>query len=359
MKALTDLVACLRLLCKPPAAGWATSSAGSAPLAHACHERRFQTTEPLSVNKIHWEAVERLLPTATAAVVGIPFDGASFGYRGAASGPTGLRTVWDPISGVTDCGDIDVVPQLFQDEFLSATVLTELRQARFGSGASTMPVSALTTARFLAELFACAGIPLVVIGGDHSISAPLIAAIRSAPFGLLHFDGHDDLGVARNGINLAHSSWIHDLERKQSAPSQIFQIGMPHNLARGKWLGDRLTRIEALSNPRSVENAALGIAHTCAALGLNGLYVSIDVDCVDKSFAPGTNLPNENGLSIDQIQSLIERVAEFVPIIGGDVVEVAPILSGSRDWTSDETSLTAAALIDCLCRSIRPRRSSS
>ena len=76
----SELARDLQFLCRPPAASWAASSSGWAPLGASCHMRRFNTTVPSEVSSRHWRSVEAELPSATAAVIGVPFDGGSLDF---------------------------------------------------------------------------------------------------------------------------------------------------------------------------------------------------------------------------------------------------------------------------------------
>lgn len=135
----------LEHLCTPPAAGWAANSAGWAPLAGACHRRRFGTDDTSVVATRHRELVDDRLSTAR---IGVPYDGGSHGLRGA-SGPAGVRWCWDPPVGALDCGDV-LVPQLHDDSILSATALRRMRQARFDDPNADLPVSPITAVRRIA-----------------------------------------------------------------------------------------------------------------------------------------------------------------------------------------------------------------
>lgn len=351
--ARAELVALWRLLCRVPAGSWATSSAGLAPLAAACHERRYGAVEPSAVSEMHWTEVARRVDACDVAVLGVPFDGGSFGMRGACSGPTGLRAVWDPIDRVIDLGDLHVVPQLFEDDLLSSEVLDALRLARFGPQSAPLPVSPLTALQVLSSACQDAGLPVITVGGDHSISASTISAFRGRRFAVLHLDAHDDLGVARDGVLLSHSSWLKTLQDRGSTPSLVLQFGMPHDFARGEWLGDALVRIPMPSNSDDLPGiVAAQVAAALARAEVSELYVSIDVDCLRAADAPCTNLPSfSGGLQLASVLSIIAMVGESAEIIGGDVVEAAPSLGG-RSFAEDVTSLTVGAIVDALSEAI-------
>ena len=70
-------------------------------------------------------------------------------------------------------------------------------------------------------------------------------------------------------------------------------------------------------------------------LGVRHLYISNDIDGTDAQFAPATGIPEKDGLHPDFVKQLIERVHQEFEIFGGDLVEVAPPLSGlARDAVS-------------------------
>lgn len=82
----------------------------------------------------------------------------------------------------------------------------------------------------------------------------------------------------------------------------------------------------------------------CRAAGLASLYLSNDVDGLDPAFAPGTGTPEPDGLSLDFVLALIERLGKEFELVGGDVMEVAPDLAP----TPEGRSLTLATAAECL-----------
>ena len=82
--------------------------------------------------------------------------------------------------------------------------------------------------------------------------------------------------------------------------------------------------------------------------GVKRLYITNDIDGTDPSFAPATGTPEPNGLSPQFVLGLISAMKQKFQVIGGDVVEVAPPLSGSRDFSQEKTCGVAADYLHAL-----------
>ena len=85
-----------------------------------------------------------------------------------------------------------------------------------------------------------------------------------------------------------------------------------------------------------------------ARLGVDALYVSNDIDGTDPKFAAATGTPEPNGLTPELVSGLTLRLGEYFPLIGGDLVEVAPPLAGeveenlnARSRRRDNISVTS------------------
>jgi agmatinase len=175
-----------------------------------------------------------------------------------------------------------------------------------------------------------AAIPhLIALGGEHSITLPLLRALvkrrGGAPVALVHFDGHVDTWPDNFGQPYAHGSvFYHAIEERLIDPKRTVQIGIrsPVQKEVHDWtLGKGVTILAAEdvheAGPRAAAErirAVVGNAHA---------YLSFDIDALDPAFAPGTGTPEIGGLATWQAQSILRRLAGLT-FVGMDVVEVCP-----------------------------------
>ena len=165
---------------------------------------------------------------------------------------------------------------------------------------------------------------LITIGGEHSISAPLVAthAARVQRLSVLQIDAHADLRTSFEGSPHNHACVMH---RVFEMDVPIAQVGIrsltedEHALIDGS---NRITTVFADEIVR--ETRSDWIQHVVAGL-TDQVYVTIDVDGLDPSIMPATGTPEPGGLSWDQVNQLLEAVAAEHTIVGGDLVELAPI----------------------------------
>jgi agmatinase len=194
----------------------------------------------------------------------------------------------------------------------------------------------------VAEVLAAGATPFLV-GGDHSVSLPVMRAMHKAfgPLAVVHFDAHPDTS---KGMELMsddpyhHGAPLrHALEEGLIAPRQLHQLGI-----RVSWDED-LTREHGVNVYTTDHLADRGIRMVMArvreAIGTLPTYVTFDIDAVDPAFAPGTGTPVPGGLTSREALRLVGSLAGL-RIVGMDVVEVLPALD-----QSNITSLLAAALL--------------
>jgi len=187
-------------------------------------------------------------------------------------------------------------------------------------------------------------IPLSV-GGDHSISLPILKALgRKRPVGMLHIDAHCDTGGPFEGSKFHHGGPFREAVLAGVLdPERTIQIGIRGN-AEYLW---EFSFDSGMTVIHAEEFMALGLAKTIRkareVLGKGPLYVSFDVDSLDPAFAPGTGTPEIGGLSTREAMELI-RGAAGLDIVGGDVVEVAP----QYDATTNTAHAGAQMLFEIL-----------
>lgn len=184
---------------------------------------------------------------------------------------------------------------------------------------------------------------LIAMGGDHSITLPLLRALarKQGPVALLHFDAHVDTWPDSFGQAYGHGSpFYHAIRENLIDPHRSVQVGIRSPVDRSvhDWTVESgMTIIPALTvHEQGVAPAASQIR---AILGGAPAYLTFDVDALDPAFAPGTGTPEVGGLATWQVQSILRRLGG-VQWVGMDVVEVSPPYD-----VAEITALAAASVI--------------
>ena len=191
-----------------------------------------------------------------------------------------------------------------------------------------------------------AGVIPLAVGGDHSISQSILAAIgRGRPVGMVHIDAHCDTGGALEGSKFHHGGPFRQAVLDGVLdPERTIQIGI-RGSAEYLWefsYESGMTVIHAEAVPEM--GLAAVIARARAVVGDGPTYVSFDIDSLDPGFAPGTGTPEVGGLSPRKVLALLRGMAG-IDVVGGDVVEVAP----QYDATSNTAQCGAQVLFELLC----------
>jgi agmatinase len=260
------------------------------------------------------------------AIVGAPVDDLVSNRPGARFGPRAIRAASCP-PGPHLGAKVDAFRELSIVDFGDAPVIP-----------ADPAESRTAIARIVGHVADAKAVP-VVLGGDHSITEPEIEALaaRHGPLGLVHFDAHTDTGMEVFGVERSHGTPMYRLvEAGHVDPRRYVQVGL-----RGYWPGEA----------EFAWQAERGIVHFLAAdvreLGIRAVvelalehvgdasaFLTIDVDVLDPSFAPGTGTPEPGGLSSAELLWAARTVAAGVRLVGADVVEVLPTAVGSADVTA-------------------------
>lgn len=186
----------------------------------------------------------------------------------------------------------------------------------------------------------------VALGGDHSVTLALLRAARRlhGPLALVHFDAHCDTWENHFDEPSGHGTWTREaIQEGLVTPAHTVQIGLRSS-------GDRATReyvqdqggliftARALRG-KDGEGLAEVIAMIRERIGQRPCYLTLDIDCLDPAFAPGTGTPEPGGLSSSQVMTLLEELAGL-QWVGMDCVEVAPAYDHA-----ELTSQAAAAFV--------------
>lgn len=188
-----------------------------------------------------------------------------------------------------------------------------------------------------------AGVVPVSVGGDHSISLPILKALgKDRPVGMIHIDAHCDTGGPFEGSKFHHGGPFREAVLAGVLdPARTIQVGIRGN-AEYLW---EFSYDSGMTVIHAEEFLRLGLDKTIARIrevvGSGPTYISFDVDSLDPAFAPGTGTPEIGGLSTREAMELV-RSALGLDIIGGDVVEVAP----QYDATSNTAHAGAQMLFE-------------
>jgi agmatinase len=165
-----------------------------------------------------------------------------------------------------------------------------------------------------------AGKFVVALGGDHSITHPLVMAHREAlgEFSILHIDAHADLYPEWQGSVYSHASPFYRLLQEGFPLVQVGIRAMDQDslgLAREKGVG--------LFPAHRIHREGLPLKAILAALGRR-VYISLDFDALDPAFMPSVGTPLPGGLSYRQVVDLLEAVFQEKEVVGMDFVELSP-----------------------------------
>jgi agmatinase len=270
------------------------------------------------------------------ALVGIPFDGGTTYRPGPRFGPRSIRVQsaiirpYHPVlkinpferHRIADYGDLSVNPLSIEDTF-----------RRIEKGL---------------EPVLRAGAKPVCVGGDHSVSLPILRAVakQHGPVALIQFDAHSDTWDEYFGCKYSHGTpFRRAIEEGLLREGSVLQVGL-----RGQVYGDddfafaRRHKITMVTAEEFHRRGAPLVQRLLRKFRGKPVYITLDIDAVDPAFAPGTGTPQVGGLTSAQILELV-RLLRGLRIVGCDLVEVSPPFD-----TGEITSLLAANLLfEFLC----------
>ena len=263
--------------------------------------------------------------SADVAIFGVPWD-ESVGYRpGARFGPRSLREYstrfafheratkkrgyWDietrkrylEKTRLVDCGDQDVLYLNVQKTFQAVTDSVR-------------------------KILSKKAFP-VILGGDHSITIPVVRAFQETkPLHIIHLDAHLDYNDSIEGVKLANGSPIKRVSELDFI-GKIIQIGMRGIRAREDAYNDSVSRGNKIITMSDFRKK--GVDEVLSKIPKGNLYVTIDIDVLDPSIAPGTSSPEFDGMTYHEIRDLLRGVASRGKVVGFDLVEVNPFLDAA------------------------------
>ena len=266
---------------------------------------------------------------AKIGLFGIPFDGAVLGRPGAREGPDAIRAQMAKLK-----------PWILSKG--AATI-----DARdWGNVRVPLDVAGAHQATESAALavLGAGQIPLA-LGGDHSLTFPLVKAHegRRQKIGIINLDAHLDVrdftGIPNSGTSFGRlldlglvpgqnlvEVGIRDFANAEAYVKNVHKAG-------GTILGANEWAREGLS----VIDHAIDVASE----GVDGVYLSLDIDVLDQAHAPGASAPTPGGVDTRTLYAAIDRICERTKLIGCDIMETAPPLD--RDHMTARAAAFAAA----------------
>lgn len=261
---------------------------------------------------------------ADVVIVGAPIDSGTSHRSGAKFGPQAIR------GG-------DYLPHDAQRPHLALRVdaLKDLKVV--DAGDLMMPghdlVSSLKVLEQATEKISQAGAFVVVLGGDHSIASADVAGIAKnvgkGKISMIHFDAHADTAESQFGALVGHGTPMRQLINSGTVRGDRFlQIGL-----RGYWPEEATLMWMREQGMRSYEmteihnrglDTVLDESFKILTDGCDGVFLSVDIDVVDPGMAPGTGTPEPGGLTSRELLESVRRICLELPVVGMDVVEVAP-----------------------------------
>jgi agmatinase len=267
------------------------------------------------------------------AITGVPMDLGVTNRPGSRFGPRAMRAIEriGPYNHVLDCAPVQ--------ELRVADIGDVPFQSRYRLELSHDDIEK----RF--NQIADAGVIPLAVGGDHSITHPIMKAVgKREPVGMIHIDAHCDTGGLFDQTKFHHGGPFRNAVLDGVLdPKRTIQIGI-RGSSEYLWefsYDSGMTVIHAeevtgLGIPAIIEKAK-------AIVGDVPTYLSFDIDSLDPSFAPGTGTPEIGGLTTREVLELI-RGLKGINLVGGDVVEVAP----QYDATTNSAHAGAQVLFEIL-----------
>lgn len=258
------------------------------------------------------------------ALLGVPWDGGASFERGAAAGPSAIRrrlhspagnghaeSGREVLAALVDCGDAEFPP--YEQGALAAIQVAAEQAGEHG--------------------------PVLALGGDHSVSLPLLraAAAKHGAVHVLHVDAHPDLYPELDGRRYSNASPF----------ARAFEEGLLASLVQLGIRADTPPQA-AMARRWNVVQHGPDAIDTFDVLALRGpLYLSIDIDGFDPAYAPGVSHPEAGGLAPREVIRLLQRLP--TPWVAADLVEVVP----GRDASGVTVALAAKLVKELLDARLR------
>ena len=287
------------------------------------------------------QPINRDLTGVDVAIVGVPYDSGATTFRsGTRMGPRSIREYSLLIEGFHQqfrFNPLDVLNVVDYGDFAVELVDIEKNIELIAQQGSQLVES---------------GVTIISLGGDHSISYPLLKAHEQnyGSLAVIHFDAHTDTEA---GYHNHGTPFIDAIKAGAINTNAYLQVGI-----RGPWYpDDPIEEAEELGvEVMTIDDCfEMGIgavvSHIQQKMQGKQVYVSLDIDSVDPAYAPGTGTPEVGGFTSYQILQLV-RGLQGLNIVGFDLVEVNP----QYDHGAITSILGANIAYEFLCLAALKRR---
>ncbi len=277
------------------------------------------SSHPPQWDQFEWEASRRFLGidedaarfgSAAVVVLPVPYEATTSYGRGTGGGPAAILEASRYVE--TYDQEIDAEPFLAGVHTLSGLDLTK------ASPEAAMVQLERTYTRLLE---ACGDRFILMLGGEHSISAPAIRAVaraRGERIQVLQFDAHADLRFEYEGSPASHACAMAQVLDH----ADVLGVGIRALSAEEAELARTDDRVQLVFADEMWETDAW-IERVMSRLG-DPVYITFDVDYFDGSLMPSTGTPEPGGGDWYRTLRLLRRVFEERTVLGADIVELAP-----------------------------------
>ncbi|HDS59515.1 MAG TPA: agmatinase [Thermoplasmatales archaeon] len=239
--------------------------------------------------------------SADAVIVGLPFDGTTSHHPGTRFGPAAIRAASWTVETYS--------PDLSKD-LVDLSLCDLMDMAVYGTQEEFF-----RNIRTVAGEVAAEGKKVVALGGEHSVTYPLVQGVKEAlgDLTVLCFDAHLDLRDEYLGNRLSHACVA---RRCLEVTPHFYHFGVRSGEAEEWRLAEKLQVSRRLPGREDIE-AILAEDRP--------LYVTVDIDVLDPAFAPGTGAPEPGGVSSRELLQALHLLREAGDrLVAFDVVEVCP-----------------------------------
>jgi guanidinopropionase len=288
------------------------------------------------------------LAEADIGIFGVPFDGGVTCRAGTRHGPRAVReqsALMRKVNTATGSAPFDGLRVRDLDDCWIEEAY-DLRRAHAEIAAFATKVSA-------------AGVTPLAVGGDHSVSLPLLRGVAAAhgPLGLVHVDAHNDTGDDYMGSDIHHGTpFRRAVEEGLIDPTRVIQVGIRGHAytSGGLWGFSQDSGMRVLGMDEFQDRGwRWAVEEALRVAGDGPTYLTFDIDSLDPVWAPGTGTPEAGGLQMTEALRFL-RGLENVDFVGADLVEVSPPFD-----VGTTTSFSAASILFellCLLADARKRR---
>jgi len=262
------------------------------------------------------------------AVIGAPID-MSFGQRGTAWGPRALRTADRYLPGGPIARNVLTHIHVMIKPF---EALNCVDYGDAGVDPLDTENSHEEVRKRVREIAETGAFP-IVLGGDHSLmradGMAMADVYGNGKVGIIHFDSHFDAGSNQFGHEISHGTPVRRLIEDGFVDGKNFiQVGL-RGWVPGEddmaWMRGQGIRSHYMAEvERDGFHKVMERAIAEALDGPEVIFISFDIDSLDPAYAPGTGTPEPGGFTTREIFPMIRRLCAETPVVGMELVEVAP-----------------------------------